>query len=442
MQQRYKRKIQKLESRISKQSASNLKHMSQKIRRKNEQIDETKAKIQQMRLLALKGGSAPNIDLHRSLKAVVIELNQFKRKHRRLRFVLKQKKKVKSTKSEITRLKSIVSKKDKLIGQLQSENSRLLEDLEKAKRAKTTTLKKGEKQQYSASLRLLVYSAICQNLSTARVSKMIKDCCNQGEEKKLEVAPSRSAVEIMAREIGIMAYYQVAEFILNQANVTLGFDATTQGDAHVNSVHVTSKESCRIIALDKLAGGTAEDYENHITESIDFIAHIYAAFNECEFEDCRHKIISNISNTMTDRATVNHATISRLELAWRKTLNELNCHLHPLETIASICKKSLKDIENQEKHLHDLQLQGESASAVNVTWNISKLRYKNGVGDPRGFVNALERWNLPKGLVPRYRGNRLHVLFHISGVLLGHYEFFQNFLALDSVKKKKRWQVP
>ena len=64
---------------------------------------------------------------------------------------------------------------------------------------------------------------------------------------------------------------------------------------------------------------------------------IFAAFHECEFEDCRHKIISNIPNTMTDRAAVNHASNSRLELALRKTPKQLTCHLHPLKTKASIC---------------------------------------------------------------------------------------------------------
>ena len=50
MQQRHKRKIQNIPPRISKQSASNLKHMNQQFAEKNEHIDETKVKIQQMRL--------------------------------------------------------------------------------------------------------------------------------------------------------------------------------------------------------------------------------------------------------------------------------------------------------------------------------------------------------------------------------------------------------
>ena len=32
-------------------------------------------------------------------------------------------------------------------------------------------------------------------------------------------------------------------------------------------------------------------------------------------------------------------------------------------------------------------------------------------GDPKGFVTILDEHGLPRGLIPRYRGNRLHILF-------------------------------
>jgi hypothetical protein len=87
--------------------------------------------------------------------------------------------------------------------------------------------------------------------------------------------------------------------------------------------------------VDQLPGGTAEDYEMHIVESIDRVAEVYCAFYTTDFDSNRSKIISHIRNTMTDRAAINHATIVRLENTWRIHLNELNCHLHPLDTIAS-----------------------------------------------------------------------------------------------------------
>jgi len=38
-------------------------------------------------------------------------------------------------------------------------------------------------------------------------------------------------------------------------------------------------------------------------------------------------------------------------------------------------------------------------------------------GDPIGFKDFLTKSGLSPGMFPRYVGNRLHVLFHLSGVL-------------------------
>jgi hypothetical protein len=41
----------------------------------------------------------------------------------------------------------------------------------------------------------------------------------------------------------------------------------------------------------------------------------------------------------------------------------------------------------------------------------------------------LMKENLPLGLIPRYRGNRLHIFFHICGVLVEHRAAFQQLLS-------------
>ena len=54
---------------------------------------------------------------------------------------------------------------------------------------------------------------------------------------------------------------------------------------------------------------------------------------------------------------------------------------------------------------------------------IDKLRFKINKGDPKGFVIFLETNGLPRGLPPCYRGNRLHIYFHIYGILFQHHSF-------------------
>ena len=77
-------------------------------------------------------------------------------------------------------------------------------------------------------------------------------------------------------------------------------------------MHFTIKENCEIIAIDELAGGTADDYSEHVCGAVDHLATTYAHFHGNDFPFCRSTIISNISNTMTDRAVVYHAAIRKV----------------------------------------------------------------------------------------------------------------------------------
>ncbi len=89
---------------------------------------------------------------------------------------------------------------------------------------------------------------------------------------------------------------------------------------------------------------------------------------------------------MTDTAKVNHATIQLLELDWKKNMNELNCHLHPLDMIASSVRSVLKTVEPDLSK----KLFGTEYTAHQLILGFNRFRYKDGKGDPKGFVSALE----------------------------------------------------
>lgn len=127
---------------------------------------------------------------------------------------------------------------------------------------------------------------------------------------------------------------------------------------------------------------------------------------------------------MTDRAVVNHAAITKVESRWNKQLNELNCHLHPLDSISTACRTALKSLETTKGYLY-----GNDCMVGNLVLQINKFRFKDGKGDPKGFTVFLTDHGLPKGLLPRYRGNRLHVLFHICGTLHQHRDLFIEFFT-------------
>lgn len=67
---------------------------------------------------------------------------------------------------------------------------------------------------------------------------------------------------------------------------------------------------------------------------------------------------------------------------------------------------------------------------INILLAITKMTFfMLFVGDPKGFVTFLDQHELPRGLLPRYRGNRLHILFHTCGILIHHYDILKIFLC-------------
>ena len=73
----------------------------------------------------------------------------------------------------------------------------------------------------------------------------------------------------MVRELEATAELQTAEMVMSTKNLTLGFDATTQEEMHINSIHFTSKTECLAAAVDELPGGLADDYAQHICDTLD-----------------------------------------------------------------------------------------------------------------------------------------------------------------------------
>ena len=92
-------------------------------------------------------------------------------------------------------------------------------------------------------MRMKVYHCITNKVPTVNIPLLLEklDEAKKDAEKSI---PQRSAVEMMARELGTIAELQTAEVILENSSVTLGFDATTQEATHVNSVHFTTKDDC------------------------------------------------------------------------------------------------------------------------------------------------------------------------------------------------------
>ena len=413
MQQSHLLKVKSLREKLK--QTPTVKRLNQVIRRKQYTNDRLRRKQR-------------GNDLHRQLVAAKSALALMKRKHRRLQLYHGRKSTATATPTnEVFELRDALKATNANVGHLENKNLMLQEEIESLHASGTPSLEK-EGKTFPPQIRMLVYDAIVHHVPTNHVPLLLKKIVKRTG-IKMDTVPHRSTVEMMTRELGVICDLQVAEVVMMNSNLTLGFDATTQEGVHINSVHITSKDDCYVISIDQLPGGTAEDYHQHICSSLNRLADIYSTYNtDKSYEVCRRKMIKNISNTMTDRAVVNHATIVRVCEEWGKSMNELNCHLHPLDTIASSTRSTLKSLEMGKGKLF-----GNDCFAGNIVLQMNKFRFKDGKGDPKGFTTFLDDNALPRGLIPRYRGNRLHVLFHICGIFTEHHDLLVNFLRHGAV---------
>ncbi len=85
----------------------------------------------------------------------------------------------------------------------------------------------------------------------------------------------------------------------------------------------------------------------------------------------------------------NHAAVRIINDYWGKSLNELNCHLHPLDSVSSCCRSALKKEEGTQGALF-----GKDCIAGNIVLQVNKLRYKDGKGDPQGFFLIATTWHV------------------------------------------------
>ena len=96
-------------------------------------------------------------------------------------------------------------------------------------------------------------------------------------------------------------------------------------------------------------------------------------------------------------------------------LLELKCNVHPIDGIAKTCADLLKVYDEQNNLKSDCY--GFGSCVVNFIYAMTKMRYKQGKGDPAGFKMFMRQENIKPSVIVRHVGNRFHVLFDLAGIL-------------------------
>jgi len=148
--------------------------------------------------------------------------------------------------------------------------------------------------------------------------------------------PHSFTVETMVRKPGAISDLQTAEVILDNLKSTLAFDATTQ-EAYTLPPKVIAMSS--LVMSNNWRYGWGLSY-THLCSIVN-LANLYCYFHDEKCQTIWLGLISNTLNSLIDCCAVNHAAIQIVNASWDKILNELNCHLHPLDYIDTREKSAL-----------------------------------------------------------------------------------------------------
>ena len=212
------------------------------------------------------------------------------------------------------------------------------------------TIKTKDGKAYNLATRKSIYKALSCNVPVHQVSPLITYVTQALTGETCTKLPSPTTTAQMAYEMGVLTSIQLIHFVKGAKRLCLSWDATSIKGGHLNEVHVTANQTQHIyVDVKEIPGGRAEDYVTHIMSSFASAAAMYAKFSNEKEEDILALIYSKIKCTLTDRAPVNHKTTTDLDKlvnlqleALDMHLLELNCNLHPLDTVASTTRTVLK----------------------------------------------------------------------------------------------------
>ena len=270
-----------------------------------------------------------------------------------------------------------------------------------------------DKKTYDDNIRKCIYYCLQSQVPTDQVSNVITYIVKEMTGMELSFTPSKSCVSRIAREMGIIADMQGADTLLTSNNSTLSWYGTSLKGLHLNEVHVTTEDQSVVLGISSLPGGTTEDYTNDILKTVNDLMGNYSNKKGLEKEATTKQAKDSISNTLTDRVAVNHCAVKELEKDFGKNLNELNCNVHPIDGLANKARTILKEREGRKEI--GSKLFGTDCISTKIVLNVSKLKHKQGVGDPSSFGAFLKMSNISPTLLTRYVGNRFNILFKLAG---------------------------
>ena len=277
---------------------------------------------------------------------------------------------------------------------------------------------------YTDPVRKSIFHMLSSQVPVEKVGSVLQFTIQEITGHTLKDVPSVSTVCRMAREMGVVSDLHAATIACTTSSpITVGWDSTPVDGTHVNETHICTKDGGELtVSLAELPGGKTDDYVECIVNSFKDVITSYSEYVGLSKEEVTASLYRNVSSTIGDRVAVNHCVVQKLSQVFGKELIELNCNLHPLDGLAGSARKTLKNTGIQGAVF------GKEAAAINFIKAMCKMRFKANCGDPGGFKVFMKRMGMPISSISRYVGNRLHVMFELSGVFCVHSGSFKKYL--------------
>ena len=207
-------------------------HKTEQVKCLHQVIKQTDAVMKKLKM-KLVGDS-----VHQELIAMETELATRKQKHRQLKLYQQCKRIGMPTPicGNIAKLHRELHSKDAVILHLANKNLELEDIIEQLQCCSSGPLQK-ESKTFPQETSMFLYEAIVNHVPTRSVPILLNKFAQRSG---LDSAPHCTTVEMMARELRVVAVLQAAELLMTNMNVTLGLDSTTQEGMHINSVHINS----------------------------------------------------------------------------------------------------------------------------------------------------------------------------------------------------------
>ena len=315
---------------------------------------------------------------------------------------------------------------------------------------------KEHKMKYLDNIRQCCMELLSLNVGVLNVESIIRSVLQHCAGFSIKELPQKATLVRILAEMKGITYYQLAEMLSKEENLTLHSDGTTKFGEHYYSFQISTPTTSYSLGLAEMSTGSA----SHVLETFQ---QVLSDVELAAGPKAGAIILSKIKNTMSDRHIVEKnfnqlledyrgSVLPELVKSWDQmtldeqtsmtTMNNFFCGMHLIVGIADVAAATLvqwesSHFEGNPPFQSKFSRKSESGT-VRLIRTACKALSKHGneqCGVYQAFTSYLSSKAIKKNPLATFKGNRFNILFYDAGAL---------YYISDLVKAffKDIWQTP